>query len=148
MQQTDQPREVSLTIPIIPDMEVAATQTAEAVLRFMAFTSDQIDEVKHALIEACINAFEHSASKEGQVHIKFVMQQAELLVVIQDFGEGFDLEAVPKPEIGAKVGGQDEYKRGWGLMMMESLMDEVHIESGPQGTRITMTKKRTEEAQA
>ena len=148
MQQTDQPREVSLTIPIIPDMEVAATQTAEAVLRFMAFTSDQIDEVKHALIEACINAFEHSASKEGQVHIKFVMQPAELLVVIQDFGEGFDLEAVPKPEIGAKVAGQDEYKRGWGLMMMESLMDEVHIASGPQGTRITMTKKRTEEAQA
>ena len=147
MQQTDQPREVSLTIPIIPDMEVAATQTAEAVLKFMAFTQDQIDEVKHALIEACINAFEHSASKDGQVYIKFVMQAAELNVVIQDFGAGFDVEGVPKPEIGAKVTGGDDYKRGWGLMMMESLMDEVAIESGPEGTRITMTKKRTEEAQ-
>ncbi len=148
MQQTDQPKEVSLTIPIIPDMEVAATQTAEAVLRFMAFTPDQIDEVKHALIEACINAFEHSASKDGHVYIKFVMQADELLVVIQDFGAGFDLETVPKPEIGAKVTGGDDYKRGWGLMMMESLMDAVEIESGPQGTRITMTKKRTEEGQS
>jgi serine/threonine-protein kinase RsbW len=148
VQQTDQPREVSLTIPIIPDMEVAATQTAEAVLRFMAFSPDQIDEVKHALIEACINAFEHSASKDGHVYIKFVMQADELLVVIQDFGEGFDVEAVPKPEIGAKVSGADGYKRGWGLTMMESLMDTVQIASGPHGTRITMTKKRTEEGQA
>lgn len=148
MQQTDNPREVNLTIPIIPDMEVAATQTAEAVLSFMAFTRDQIDEVKHALIEACINAFEHSASRDGNVYIKFVMCQDELLVVIQDFGMGFEPEAVPKPEIELKVGGQDSYKRGWGLTMMESLMDTVVIDSGSHGTRITMTKKRTEEGQA
>lgn len=148
MQQTNFPREVNLTIPIIPDMEVAATQTAEAVLRLMAFAPDQIDEVKHALIEACINAFEHSASKDGNVYIKFVMQRDELLVVIQDFGTGFDPGAVPKPELGAKVGGADAYKRGWGLTMMESLMDTVAIESGAHGTRITMSKKRTEEAQA
>ena len=148
MQQTDYPREVNLTIPIIPDMEVAATQTAEAVLKFMAYTPDQIDEVKHALIEACINAFEHRASQDRNVYIKFVMQPDELLVLIQDFGQGFDAEAVPRPDLAAKVGGEDAYKRGWGLKMMESLMDSVVIESGAHGTRIRMTKKRTEEAQA
>jgi len=147
VQQIDFPREVNLTIPIIPDMEVAATQTAEAVLKLMAFAPDQIDEVKHALIEACINAFEHSASQDRNVYIKFVMQPDELGVVIQDFGAGFDPGEVRRPDIGAKVAGQDAYKRGWGLTMMESLMDSVAIESGAHGTRITMTKKRTEEAQ-
>ena len=141
MQKTDQPKEINLTIPIIPDMEVAATNTAEAVLRFMAFDTDKIDEVKHALIEGCINAFEHSQSQDGNVYIKFVMQDDELVVVIQDFGHGFEVEGVEKPQIETKIGGT--YKRGWGLMMMESLMDTVSIDSNQSGTRITMTKKRT-----
>lgn len=143
MQKTDQPREINLTIPIIPDMEVAATNTAEAVLRFMAFDADQIDEVKHALIEGCINAFEHSESQEGNVYIKFVMRNDELVVVIQDYGQGFAVDEVEKPEIEKKFG--HSYKRGWGLTMMESLMDSVTIESSASGTRITMTKKRTQE---
>jgi anti-sigma regulatory factor (Ser/Thr protein kinase) len=143
LQKTDQPREINLTIPIIPDMEVAATNTAEAVLRFMHFDADQIDEVKHALIEACINAFEHSQSQEGNVYIKFVMQSDELVVVIQDFGQGFEPDGVEKPVLEQKFG--HSYKRGWGLTMMESLMDSVAIDSGANGTRITMTKKRTQE---
>jgi serine/threonine-protein kinase RsbW len=141
LQKTDQPKEINLTIPIIPDMEVAATNTAEAVLRFMAFDSDKIDEVKHALIEGCINAFEHSQSQDGNVYIKFVMREDELVVVIQDFGHGFDVGEVEKPAIENKIGGS--YKRGWGLMMMESLMDSVSIDSSESGTRITMTKKRS-----
>jgi serine/threonine-protein kinase RsbW len=140
--QTDFPREVNLTIPMIPDMEVAAIQTAEAVLRFMEFNSDQIDEVKHALVEGCINAFEHSKSAEGKVYIRFVMNEEELLVVIQDFGVGFAPEEVPKPQLETKLGGA--HKRGWGLMMMESLMDSVSIASGPAGTRILMSKKRSQ----
>ena len=143
MQKTDQPKEINLTIPIIPDMEVAATNTAEAVLRFMAFDTDKIDEVKHALIEGCINAFEHSESQDGNVYIKFVMQDDELVVVIQDFGHGFEVEGVEKPELDQKLGVAGSYKRGWGLMMMESLMDTVSIDSNQSGTRITMTKKRT-----
>ena len=143
MQKTDQPKEINLTIPIIPDMEVAATNTAEAVLRFMAFDSDKIDEVKHALIEGCINAFEHSQSQDGNVYIKFVMQEDELVVIIQDFGHGFEVEGVEKPELDRKLGVAGSYKRGWGLMMMESLMDTVSIDSSQSGTRITMTKKRT-----
>ena len=139
MQQTDFPREINLTIPMIPDMEVAAIQTAESVLRYMDFTDDQVDEVKHALIEACINAFEHSASAEGKVYIRFMMYPHELVVEIQDYGQGFDVGEVEKPDISRKVGG--EHKRGWGLMMMESLMDAVEIHSGPRGTQISMTKK-------
>ena len=131
------------SIPMIPDMEVAAIQTAEAVLRFMEFNSDQIDEVKHALVEGCINAFEHSKSSEGKVYIRFVMNADELLVVIQDFGVGFEPGTVEKPAIDTKIGGS--HKRGWGLMMMESLMDSVEIASGGHGTQITMSKRRSPE---
>lgn len=139
---SDLPQEVTLTIPILQNMEVAATQTAEAVAQFMDFDSDQIDELKHALIEACINAFEHSKSVENKVYIKFVMHPEELTVVIQDYGQGFDSASVPRPDLTAKVLGKDDYKRGWGLMLIESLMDTVEIVSGETGTMITMTKLR------
>jgi serine/threonine-protein kinase RsbW len=140
VQKTEFPREINLTIPIIPSMEVAATQTAEAVLRFMDFGEDQIDEVKHALIEGCINAFEHSLSQEGNVYITFIMDQDELKVLIRDFGRGFAVETIEKPELSKKIGGA--HKRGWGLLMMETLMDSVLFASGPEGTQLTMTKKR------
>ncbi len=139
---SDLPQEVTLTIPILPDMEVTATQTAEAVARLMEFDSDQIDELKHALIEACINAFEHSNSVESKVYIRFMMRPEELTLVIQDFGQGFDAGSVPRPDITAKVMGGDDYKRGWGLLLIESLMDKVEIVSGESGTQITMTKLR------
>lgn len=139
---SDLPQEVTLTIPILQNMEVAATQTAEAVARFMEFDSDEIDELKHALIEACINAFEHSNSVENKVYIRFVMRPEDLTVVIQDYGQGFDASSVPKPDLTAKVLGADDYKRGWGLMLIESLMDKVEIVSGETGTMIIMTKLR------
>lgn len=125
------PREINLTIPIIPNMEIAATHTAEAVGRFMEFDSDQTDAVKIALIEACINAFEHSNSPEGKVYIKFVMNDANLVVVIQDFGTGFDPGHVSKRKY-----------RGNGVRIMQGLMDRVDIQSGPGGTTITMIKAR------
>lgn len=139
---SDLPQEITLTIPMMENMEVTATQTADAVARFMEFDDDQIDEVKHALIEACINAFEHSNSVENKVYIRFVMCPEDLTVVIQDYGQGFDVEGVPKPDITAKVLGKDDYKRGWGLMLIESMMDSVEIVSGEHGTVITMVKRR------
>ena len=48
-------------------MELAATQTSEVVAKHMGLSQDQSDEIKMALIEACINAFEHSKTEEGQV---------------------------------------------------------------------------------
>lgn len=136
------PKVVELTIPILENMELAATQTAEAVAHFMAFDREQIDEVKQALIEACVNAFEHSNSTAEKVHIRFDMHPDQLTVTIRDFGHGFDPATVPAPEIHAKVSGADAKKRGWGLALMAGLMDEVHVDSGPAGTTITMTKRR------
>ena len=83
--------EVDLIIPMLPDIEVAATKTAVAIAEYMEFNAEKIDELKLALIEACINAFEHSKSKDKKLYIKFVMQGNELTVIIKDNGKGFDM---------------------------------------------------------
>lgn len=133
-------KEVELTIPIMQDMELTATQTATSVAQYMKFDEDRIDEVKMALIEAIINAFEHSKSRDGKVRIKFLIGEDNLTVIIQDHGQGFEIGSIPKPEIGKKL--KAEYKRGWGLMLIENLMDTVYIESSEHGTTLVMSKNR------
>lgn len=132
--------EIELTIPMLPDMEITATQTATSIAQYMKFDADRIDEVKMALIEAIINAFEHSKSRDGKVRIKFLIGDENLTVIIQDHGKGFEIRQIEKPEIDKKI--HAEYKRGWGLMLIENLMDNVYIESSEHGTTLVMSKNR------
>lgn len=137
-------REVTLTLPMLPDMEIAASKTATAMAEFMRMSSDRIDEVRMAVVEACINSFEHSRASDRKVYITFSVlgdQKPEMLqIVIRDTGVGFNPGAVAKPTIQEKL--KAESKRGWGLQIIQGLMDDVEISSTDEGTTIVMTKHR------
>ena len=64
-------KNVDLSIPMLPDMEITATAVAESLGVFIGLDQDKIEEVKIALIEACINAFEHSKSPERRIDLNF-----------------------------------------------------------------------------
>src|SRR6266851_5850130 len=88
-------REISLTIPVAQDMEIVATAQAAAVGEFIGMPRDKIDEVKLALVEACINAFEHAHARDDRVHLTFRVGRGEdarefLEVEVLDQGKGFD----------------------------------------------------------
>ncbi|MDL2718723.1 MAG: ATP-binding protein [Acidobacteriota bacterium] len=139
-------REVHLTIPVAPEMEIAATAQVAALGEWMEMSRDKIDEVKMAVVEACINAFEHSATPDQKVELSFRVgadeggRGAYLEVDVADSGHGFDPTRLKTPEIAAKL--RSSRKRGWGIKIIESLMDDVRIESGGRGTRIVMRKYR------
>ena len=135
----DKRNDVDLVIPMIPDMELTASKTAEAVGEFMGLDKDRIDEVKLALIEACINAIEHSKSKDRRVSINFEIGEEELTLYISDRGKGFDLVKVHEE---LDRGDPREDRRGWGLKIMKELMDRVEVDSDETGTVITMVKRR------
>ena len=136
-------REISLTIPVAPDMEIVATAQAAAVGEFIAMPHDKIDEVKLALVEACINAFEHAHARDDRVHLTFRVDRDEdarefLEVDVLDQGKGFDQALVEAPSTEKTFSGRQ--KRGWGLQIIRSLMDSVAITSDEKGTRIRMRK--------
>ena len=135
-----QSTEVDLTIPLLPEMELAASRTAAAIAEFMRLDHNKVEEIRLALIEACVNAIEHSKSKDQKGYINFIIQDDQLEITLQDFGEGFDVDAVRH-----RLGERDPnrlLKRGWGLKIMEELMDSVEVQSGRKGTTIRMIKRR------
>ena len=136
----DLPPAIELVIPMLPNMELAATKTAQAVGDYLELGEEQTAEVTMALIEACINAFEHGKNKDNNIHIRFILMEDALVIEIRDKGRGFDISKVEMPEIAKKL--HSDRKRGWGLQLMKELMDDVQIESSEEGTVITMIKKR------
>ena len=130
---------VELTLPVMQDMELAATKTAEVIAKRMDLNRDKTDEISMALIEACINAFEHSKSKDKSF-IQYVIDPEKLIIKIGDKGIGFDDEVVAIPKIEEKL--NSDHKRGWGLQLMKELMDTVEFQSNKDGTTVTMTKNR------
>ena len=137
-------REVTLTLPMVADMEIAAGKTASAMAEFMGLGPDKIDEVRMAVVEACINSFEHSAADDKRVYLTFAVtggaEPERLQIAVRDTGRGFEPSEVIEPKIEEKL--KAERKRGWGLKIIRGLMDEVEINSDTEGTTILMVKYR------
>jgi serine/threonine-protein kinase RsbW len=129
-------REVTLSLDMAPDMELEASKTSSAIAESIRMSPDRIDEVSQAVIEACINALEHSHAEDRQVWVTFqIVGQGgvpeKLRILVRDNGIGFlpdDMMPPKKPT------------RGHGLKIIRGMMDEVEILSGAQGTTIVMSK--------
>ena len=108
---------VELKLPVLPDMELSATQTAEVVARHMELSEEKSAEISMALIEACINAFEHSGS-DKQIEIHFRIKEDLLEIQVTDKGKGFDKSKVKIPKIEERI--ISDRKRGWGLQLIKN----------------------------
>jgi len=134
-------RQVELVLPLIPDMEITAANAASDLGREIGMSENSIDEAAHAIVEACINAREHSCCADNRIYIRFLgdssdEHKAKLEVWVTDHGTGFDPEQVRL----RRVASEKPKKRGWGLQIMEAHMDEVKISSGADGTTVYMVK--------
>ncbi|HEX7183618.1 MAG TPA: ATP-binding protein [Thermoanaerobaculia bacterium] len=137
-------RRVTLRLPMVPDMEIEASKTATAIAESMRMSPDRIDEVRMAVVEACINALEHSRSSDREVYVTFEVlgenDPEKLRITVRDTGVGFSPGEVVEPMIEEKI--KAARKRGWGLKIIRGLMDEVEIRSGSDGTTVVMSKLR------
>ena len=131
---------VELKLPILKDMELVATHTSDVVAKHMNLSEEKSAEVSMALIEACINAFEHSETK-SEIYIHFIISDERLTIKVIDKGKGFDTSNVKIPNIEKKLK-SNERKRGWGILLIKELMDSVDFESSNDGTTLTMVKNK------
>jgi serine/threonine-protein kinase RsbW len=124
--------EYEIVIPMDADAELIAAHAVEEIARRHKLDSRSINQIKTALIEACINASEHSLSPDRKIYQRFRIEDDRIVLTVSN--RGLRLASnLSKAE-------PDEGRRGWGLKLMRKLMDEVTIEDVDDGTRIVMTK--------
>jgi anti-sigma regulatory factor (Ser/Thr protein kinase) len=134
-------RQMELTLPMVEDIEIAAARAAANLARELGMSSDKIDEMTHAIIEACINAREHSGCADNRIYLRFAGTADEdgsrIDVWVSDRGKGFD----PNEARARRARPGEVHKRGRGLQLMEAHMDEVEISTRQGGgTTIHMAK--------
>jgi serine/threonine-protein kinase RsbW len=134
------PDEFEMVIPMGDDTELIAAHTVEQIARRVQFPPEAINQIKTALIEACINASEHSLSPDRKIYQRFRLESDKLVVTVSSRG-------VVPPGLGSQNGennngetAESRGRRGWGLKLIRSLMDEVEFERVDDGTRLRMTK--------
>jgi serine/threonine-protein kinase RsbW len=145
-QQSDDANEFALILPMGSDNELLAATTVEQVARRLNFSPEAINQIKTAIVEACINATEHSLSPDRKIYQRFRVESDRLVITISSRGivppdiQGH-LEARPREEIRRDENDdQAEQRRGWGLKLIKTLMDEVEFERVDEGTSLRMTK--------
>jgi anti-sigma regulatory factor (Ser/Thr protein kinase) len=122
-----------MIVPMGEDTELIAAHALEEIARKHSFQPKAINQIKTALVEAFINANEHSHSPDRKIYQKFEVKDDKILITISNRGLRF--KGVKTKEIKP-----DEGRRGWGLKLMKTLMDDVKFEQVDDGTKISMVK--------
>ena len=123
---------IKMEISANPEYVSIIRLTTSGIANKVGFCLDDIEDLKVAISEACTNAIKHSL--EDRFTIIYTMIEKGLTIEIIDNGKGYNTKEVSEPDL-------DNLKEsGMGLFIIESLMDEVNVESTEgKGTSIKMT---------
>src|SRR5882762_544478 len=134
------PNEYEMVIPMGADTELIAAHTVEQIARRVNFGPEAINQIKTALIEACINAAEHSLSPDRKIYQRFRVENDRLVVTVASRGVVPASLAGQNGQPADAKGEKEDGRRGWGLKLIQTLMDEVEFERVDDGTQLRMTK--------
>lgn len=124
-------------LPSTQGAEKIAMDFAGKVAKSMKFPADRIEDLKTAVAEACMNAIEHGNKLDAatRVGIRLTLDNGRLQVTVQDKGSG--IGKIRAPDLDSRIEGKTD-PRGWGIFLIENLMDEVTFESTAEGNVVKM----------
>jgi serine/threonine-protein kinase RsbW len=127
-----------MTLPMAKEAELVAAQCLEQVGKNLNLDQDAVGQLQIAVIEACINAMEHSKGTEKKIYISVAADSDQLEVSIESAGREFVVQ-----ESGEPFGDREGIKapgRGWGIKLMKRFADEVRFEKTARGTKTVLVK--------
>lgn len=111
--------------------EKEAMERVGDALTPLGLPAERLANLKTAVAEGVMNAMEHGNQydPEKAVMLQVYVSERTIIVRILDQGEGEalpDLDTIDTPDLTAKLAGL-QTPRGWGLFLIKSLVDELHI---------------------
>ena len=108
----------------------AMERVAKIVSAERGLTRAKLERLKTAVAETTMNAMEHGNHyhPDHPVVIEVLISSQSLAVRITDQGDSTEIPSSPEPDLEAKLAGLQS-PRGWGLFLIKSMVDEMHIES-------------------
>jgi serine/threonine-protein kinase RsbW len=141
---------VEMKIPASAEWVRVVRLATAGVAGRAGFSYDDVEDIKLAVAEACNNAILHSTSSPTQeaeeipiVTIAWELLDDGLRISVSDTGRlEQPLALKPRSSLANHTVLEQLPESGLGLLLIESLMDEVQHESGPDAdTTIHMTKR-------
>jgi len=75
------------------------------------------------------------------VRIQVMKGESQIAIRVHDFGRGLPQPEVPVPDLDSKLAGEQS-PRGWGLFLIQNMVDELNILQGDQGQIIELIVNR------
>ncbi|MFL5870297.1 MAG: SpoIIE family protein phosphatase, partial [Solirubrobacterales bacterium] len=121
-------------LPSEPGAEREAMRRVAAVVEDIGLEPARRDRLGTAVAEATMNAMEHGSEyrSDRPVRIRVLYAPDSLRVQVTDRGRPQAFGATEAPDIEAKLAGEQS-PRGWGLFLIEKLVDEARVTGGGGG---------------
>ena len=117
----------------------AAENAVLEVAQEIGFDEDDTHALGMAVRESMVNAVAHGNryNSRKKVHLRVSKATDHLTIVIEDEGDGFDLQSLPDPLADENLLRQS----GRGLLLIQAFVDEFQIRRlEPNGTEVRMVK--------
>ena len=126
---------ITLTFTAKTENILIARIAAATVAYNNGFDLETVEDIKVAIGEAVTNAIEHGSTNDDTVTVNILFSNEKLTVTVTDHGKGIEEKDIPKAFA--------LNERGFGMLLIENLMDETKAEAIPEGgTQIMMVKSK------
>jgi serine/threonine-protein kinase RsbW len=123
---------VVLELPSSSEYILLARLVVSCAGQLAGFEPEDVYDLKLAVTEAATNVIRHAAVESFQIEYRVLPRTVEITVV--DRGGGFDVE---------KLTGKPDEHGGFGLAVIQSLVDEMLVDSTASGTHLKMIRHGT-----
>jgi len=137
----------TIEIQLPAKVKYAATlrMISSMIAHRMDFQASSIEDIRIAVGEAVVNIIGHAYDDEDKsnlIKVQYLVYPNKLVVIIEDFGKGFDY---PFTQLYLSRKKKSRKRENLGMRLIKALMDEVEYDSRlNKGTEVRMTKYTTE----
>lgn len=120
----------SFKVPSVEGNETLAISQVADVVGLLGLTEMKLDRLKTAVGETVMNAIEHGNENKAELDVTVEVKAtpAAVRVTVTDHGGNKVIPDVETPDLEAKLAGE-QTPRGWGLFLIEKMVDEVWAEN-------------------